>query len=267
MYQFEYSGPCHIASISDLHVRSAQDDRYQLLLGFLRSEVTKKSDIVVLLGDIFDLMVGLHMEYFEMYHDFFKELENLVLSFKKVVFVAGNHDFHLEKLFHYFNKKFHQKYDLEGKPLGVFYCSFGFTVKSKTGKKILFSHGHEFVPRKWKSLSYLGMINGALANLLANHFVSLNFLNKIGALLAKKSDRHYTFFNEEQTKKNFRMWILPYVEEGHDLVICGHSHIQDSWIDNEIPKYANNGFCPTTKASLKIILGENVEVEFIGLSS
>ena len=49
-----------ICSISDVHVRSSTDERYISLLRFLDSPEVDSSHFIVLLGDIFDLMIGNH---------------------------------------------------------------------------------------------------------------------------------------------------------------------------------------------------------------
>ncbi len=248
MTSISLSDSSTIVSISDIHIRSPLDSRYQILLSFLQSEKTKQSDLVVLLGDIFDLMVGLHLEYFELYREFFDQLELLLLQNKKIVFVAGNHDFHLGKLFHHFNSQFKKKYSSKN---SLSYVEFGFEVLVGSKKKIFFTHGHELVPRKWKNFSYLSFINGHFARLVANEFVSLATLTKIGKFLASKSDRHYTTFVEDKSRLAFRAWMDPILKVDYDLVVCGHSHIDDLFFDeNQQLRYANNGYCGANKLFL-----------------
>ena len=249
--------PSSIVSISDIHVRSSDDSRYQILLSFLQDEKTKQADLIVLLGDIFDLMVGLHFEYFEWYKEFFLQLEMLLLQNKKIVFVAGNHDFHLGKLFRFFNDNFQKKYF---KKNNIIYVELGFEVLIGGNKKIFFTHGHELVPRKWKSISYLSFINGHFSRLIANEFVSLATLTKIGKFLASKSDRHYSIFVEEQGRAAFRLWIEPILRADYDLVVCGHSHIEDLFFNqNQQLKYANNGFSGHNSKFLYLDLNPNTK--------
>jgi UDP-2,3-diacylglucosamine hydrolase len=251
MYQLQLSTASTICSISDIHVRSPQDERYQLLLEFFHTPTAKRAEVLVFLGDIFDLMVGFHEEYFQIYKDFFSEIESSIKNGKKVFFIAGNHDFHLARLFTHFNLRFP-----DGS--GVRYCPFALEVIYENGEKALFTHGHEIVPRKWKNLSYLGIINSSFANLIANHFVSLATLNKVGDFLAKKSDRHYTFFNEDISRQNFRKWVTPYFQDNYKIIICGHSHVDDLWDIDETGStfYANNGYFPNSQKF--IVIGNNI---------
>lgn len=52
------------AVISDVHVKHPGDNAEKLLLTFLRNDEVRSSDAIFLIGDIFDLMVGPHSQYF-----------------------------------------------------------------------------------------------------------------------------------------------------------------------------------------------------------
>jgi UDP-2,3-diacylglucosamine pyrophosphatase LpxH len=55
-----------ISSISDIHIKSPTDKSYALLLDFLNHKEVSDSDGVLLLGDIFDFMMGEHKEYLDL---------------------------------------------------------------------------------------------------------------------------------------------------------------------------------------------------------
>ena len=92
------------SAISDVHVKTSGDPAEVLLLSFLRNEDVQSSDIIFLLGDIFDLMIGPHSQYFVRFQNFFQEIRRLLLKGKKICYVEGNHDFHIKNLY----KKFFQ---------------------------------------------------------------------------------------------------------------------------------------------------------------
>ena len=50
-----------ISTISDIHV--TKEKNYDYLLSFMNHKRVADSDIIIFLGDIFDLMVGNHQEY------------------------------------------------------------------------------------------------------------------------------------------------------------------------------------------------------------
>ena len=77
-----------IVSISDVHIREKGDISCQLFLGFLNHEKTNRADVVVLLGDIFDLMVGPYTEYIEKFRSIFDRLDHLAKK-KEYLLLSG----------------------------------------------------------------------------------------------------------------------------------------------------------------------------------
>ena len=69
-----------IVSISDLHIKSQEDEASKILMRFFRHHHTVSADAVFLLGDIFDLMVGPHATYEEQFSEFFSECEKIINS-------------------------------------------------------------------------------------------------------------------------------------------------------------------------------------------
>ena len=68
-------------------------------MSFLRHPEVRESDCIILLGDMFDFMMGEHQEYLNIFEKFFRELKKLLAEGKEIHFFEGNHDFHLEGLF------------------------------------------------------------------------------------------------------------------------------------------------------------------------
>ena len=63
-----------LVAISDLHVRSPNDDSYKLLIDFLNHKEVQVATDVCFLGDIFDALIGNHDHYIYLYNDFFKKI-------------------------------------------------------------------------------------------------------------------------------------------------------------------------------------------------
>ena len=70
------------AAISDIHVKIAGDNAEKLLLSFLRNPEVQSSDVILLLGDIFDLMIGPHTQYFLRFQAYFDEIKLLIKNGK-----------------------------------------------------------------------------------------------------------------------------------------------------------------------------------------
>ena len=90
---------------SDLHIKSPGDDATKLFVAFCKSSEVQDSDTVILLGDMFDILIGEHKQYLQKYETFFSHLIQLLNSDKKIVFLEGNHDFHIKRTIEKFVKK------------------------------------------------------------------------------------------------------------------------------------------------------------------
>ena len=99
------------AVISDIHIKSPQDESYRLLLSFLAEKDVQASSTWYFLGDIFDMMVGNHQQYLDVFPEFFSTIDAFLSRGGSIHYLEGNHDFNLEKLFNNFlknkNENFH----------------------------------------------------------------------------------------------------------------------------------------------------------------
>jgi UDP-2,3-diacylglucosamine hydrolase len=209
-----------ISSISDIHIKSPTDKSYALLLDFLNHKEVSDSDGVLLLGDIFDFMMGEHKEYLDLYKDFFKALNSLLQNGKEVHFFEGNHDFHLEGLF-----KHHLKSEK------FFYHTKGIQ-KTIGEKKVYFCHGDDIQigDPTYKILKFV----------LRNRF-SRFFSNKS----RKRGQAYYS--NQDVIKEIFRKSAINFWKfNTADILVCGHSHCQDDFRPMENRKYLNNGYFPNS---------------------
>ena len=74
-----------ISSISDIHIYDDMDERAELLTKFLNSSEVTESDVVVLLGDIFDMMVGNKSQYLDKYKEILSEIKKICKN-KKLIY-------------------------------------------------------------------------------------------------------------------------------------------------------------------------------------
>lgn len=230
--------------ISDVHIKEPDDKAAQLFLNFLKSNETKTSETIYLLGDIFDLIVGGKSQYLEKYHNIFDALANLIKDGKKVVFFEGNHDFHFKKLLRQICKKWSLEedsllYQLEPKIIEI------------NGEQTLLAHGDEIEIENPTYQKYRRIIRSFPINFLANYVVPHFIVNQIGVNASKKSrernmERYGNDNNEKVREKYRRVFKNAQKEYGVRNLICGHSHCRDEFQDSGL--YLNNGFFPLTQS-------------------
>ncbi|MCB9094638.1 MAG: metallophosphoesterase family protein [Halobacteriovoraceae bacterium] len=221
------------SSISDIHIESHKDEAYQLLLKFLHSKEVDESDVVVFLGDVFDLMIGNFEEYVQEYGDFFEVLQKLIKK-KKIVWVEGNHDFHIEDLF---RKQFKEDF-------GNFSYIKEFISFEDKDEKIYISHGDGLDYKNINYMKYRKLIRSDFSRLLANYFFSYDVVLKLKDKFSEISKNAQKNFKEEVSRARFREYAASLKDLGFSKVFLGHSHVPENW-DNF---YFNNGYCRNSKS-------------------
>lgn len=244
--------------ISDVHIKQPNDFGDQLLTLFLGQEF-QRGDEVYLLGDIFDLMIGGHEEYFADYSNFFNMLKDIISKGVKVYFFEGNHDFHLEKLF----EKFKRIHGIEKESLVVVR---GILVKDFNGKKYHISHGDDIEIENPNYQRYKKIVNNSLMRCVANYIMPYSLLNLIGknasSASRKRNESRYQITDDSHVKDKFRRSVLNVLEDEHyDFLICGHSHVKDDVMLKQC-RYLNGGYARIEKQCIKI---DSNEVTFISL--
>lgn len=230
-------------TISDVHIKEPGDEQEDLFLSFLSSEQVKKSQEIYLLGDIFDLVVGGHVDYYQKYSKVFKKLADLCGEGKKIIQFEGNHDFHFPSLIKHIRDQFNLN------PDSWIYVKEPM-VKEITGRRILFAHGDEIEIENLSYNIYKTFIRSKPINFLANSVVPFEVVDGIGKYLSRKSRRRNNKrysdelieFIRDKFRRTFKKAQKDYQVED---VICGHSHCLDHFIDEG--QYLNNGYFPATK--------------------
>lgn len=250
-----------IAIISDVHVVAPDDLAHQLLMKFLHHEKVQTADVVVLLGDIFDVMVGGYTEYRQLYNEFFSELERLLQAGKEIHYFEGNHDFHLRRLFEvgsfpHFGKRFtlHQEKNFE--------VEWG-------GKHYVLGHGDGTLSRERFYRVYKWFITSSLVAFLLT-IVPYSFVSWIGhrASGESKGYRRANNFKQSDWRDHFRKDVQKRVQKRMvDFVILGHFHLQDAIMlsrsDGGQFCYLNNGDAFVEKTFLYL---ENHQHHFVSLT-
>jgi UDP-2,3-diacylglucosamine hydrolase len=84
--------------LADAHLKEPTDPNYALLLRFLAS-LEGDTETLFIMGDLFDFWLGFPSRPFPQYDDVLEALERLARSGCRIVYLEGNHDFHLGTLF------------------------------------------------------------------------------------------------------------------------------------------------------------------------
>ncbi len=219
--------------ISDLHIKTPEDNRYKMLMNFINSKEVKDSEVVILLGDIFDLLIGPHLEYLSEYDEFFEKFKKLLKS-KEIWWFEGNHDFHFEKLMPRF---------LSDETLKNFKYIKNEKIININDKKIYLAHGDHLDIENENYMKYKNIVRSNWARFIIEKMLPYSGLKFLKEKFANQSKKMQKEFNKQTEREKF----LRYVDnlKGFDLVILGHSHIFES-----TSGYINLGFPEANKKFL-----------------
>lgn len=249
------------SAISDVHVKASGDNAEILLLKFLRHPDVQSSDIIFLLGDIFDLMIGPHSQYFARFQNYFNELKKLLENGKQICYVEGNHDFHIRQLY----KKFFQVHkDLNP---DLFKMAPSFTYENG-GKKVFLAHGDTIELNNPGYRVFKAIVTSPPLRFYANNLMPHFLIKSVGEYSAEKSrkrnNKRYTTESDlTPVKENFRLSVETYHRKHpHDIFVLGHSHVKDYYESANGFLYVNNGYAQHSGTFICI---EDSAVRFVPL--
>ena len=238
-------------AISDIHVKIAGDNAEDLLLAFLKNPEVQSSDVILLLGDIFDLMIGPHTQYFVRFQAYFDEIKSLIKKGKRICYVEGNHDFHIRELY----KKFFQiNSDLDSS----LFTMAPFFEFQDAGKKIYFAHGDDIELNNPNYKLFKAFVTSAPLRYYANNLMPHFLIKSIGEYSAEKSrkrnnKRYSTESDLTPVKENFRLSVEVFFKKHPcQMIVLGHSHVKDHYKSESGFEYVNNGYAQHTKTYISI---------------
>jgi len=243
-----------ISIISDVHIKKKGDDAYHLFLSFLNHEKVKSSHKVILLGDIFDLLVGGDKNFYKEYKEIFVKINELMNKGVEVYYLEGNHDFHIGN---FLNKYLgHENFNFSPELLKI----------EHLGKSILLSHGDDIEIENPSYKIYSKIIRSVPIQILAERIVPFSITKSIGDWASSRSrKKNLKKYNEKSTmiRDKFRRSVEEFYQKvKFDVVVTGHSHVKDNYESPQGFKYLNNGFAQSEKTFIFI----NHQAEFISLS-
>lgn len=241
-----------ISIISDIHAAQYNSKGNSVLKSFISNAKVNQSKHIILLGDIFDFMVGNYNEYYKEWSEFFDWLKRQS-HISDIHFVEGNHDFHLEK---FFKMNFPK----------VMYHKCGFEIKVND-QNFYFEHGDDLELNNYSYKRYKKIIRSKFVNMIANpNYISFETAKKIGinaSLRTKDIDSKYIKEEPLEVVEKFRVSALMEMRKRNvEYIVCGHGHIKDRFESNGVT-YINNGYAP---ASQSFIYFDGQSIDFENLN-
>lgn len=242
-----------ITSISDVHIKESSDQNFSLLNSFFKHSDVQKSDYIILNGDIFDILIGGKVQYLKKYHSFFELISKSIRNGSTIIYIEGNHDFHIERLI----RKSLKKLSIPKEKFIHVKSHYDITVGSKV---IRFTHGDDVELDNLVYQNYKRKINNPFVKFLGDYIVPFRFIEWIGHRASNKSRESnlnkYELSKEGQefVKDKFRRSSEVYLKENKNVygLVCGHSHCKDLYKIEDDRYYINNGYAPATKSFIKI---------------
>jgi UDP-2,3-diacylglucosamine hydrolase len=198
----------HAIFIADAHLKKPEDNNYRIMLRFLEG-LPGKTDMLVIAGDFFEFWLGDSPLPFPHYRKVLETLETVTASGVKLVFIEGNHDFHLKR---YFQRVF---------AADVFPESAALTLDEK---RIFICHGD--------SINQADYGYRALRLLFRNPFTRLLtrvIPSSVPALIAEKlgnhsKGKHAATASKWDGKQLARIFAANRFANGYDVVVTAHYH-------------------------------------------
>lgn len=192
--------------VSDVHLKEMASERAQLFLDFLDRLSYSDIDNIILLGDIFDFVLGSKEFFREKYATVLQGLVKLTESGKKVVFFEGNHEFYLSKFFS-------DKIEVIAKR--------DYTLILDSKRKIKLSHG-DLVYSHWRYRTFRFIVKSklflALFSLLPNKVI--DYITSRSSDISRSHDQHRKM-NHDKILNAVASWMD---EDESNYGVFGHFH-------------------------------------------
>ncbi len=219
--------------LSDLHLRDGSSPPAQRFIAFLASE-PKRGDILILGGDIFDLLIGNKAVFRVRFRPILDAIVAAASIGVQVYYLEGNHDFHFSSLF-------------RGQT-NILVRTEDFSVMLPNGVQVWVAHG-DLVDED--DTGYL-LLRAATKNAPFRVFVAVmpgSVVDWIGNRSSHASRKYTSERVENEGTDRLRRLYLDFargkVSEGYRHVLVGHSHLRDQVEiaeNGHVGEYLNLGF-------------------------
>jgi UDP-2,3-diacylglucosamine hydrolase len=195
--------------IADAHLKCETDENYRQLLNFL-GELPGNTDTLFILGDLFEFWIGYPEVPFTHYLPVLEELRRLHEKKVSIIYLEGNHDFHMGPFFQDTLKarvfSGPATFDLDGKK--VYLCHGDQVNRADYGYRLL-----RFLLHSRAARAIIPLVPPTLASFIAKRMGRASKKNHH----ARRSKWDYNAMIREFAALRFR--------EGNDAVIIGHFHL------------------------------------------
>lgn len=193
--------------LADAHLRQPSDKNYRALLTFLDAQCGQV-DILVLLGDIFDFWIG-NGEILAEHAPMIEALERLKEQGTRLVYIEGNHDFHLGPVF--------------TERLGCRVLADGGTLEID-GRKVFLAHGDLANSQDKGYLRLRRFFRSKAFALLVRHLPA-GLLQRIARLASRESRKTSTGKRHRwPATELLKTHARRHFGTGHQVVVTGHFH-------------------------------------------
>ena len=194
--------------LADAHLMNPEDDNYRRLLALLKREEGQVRTLY-LLGDIFEFWVGYEHVVFTPYVPILEALRCLRQSGTSIVWIEGNHDFHLGPFVR------------DTLQATIFPEKATVTLD---GKKIFLCHGDLIDAGDKGYRLYRAFLRSRFVGKLVNLFVSPDRLWRFSRFLSARSKAK----RRQHPRRDPRPLLIDHARqrfsEGYQVVITGHFH-------------------------------------------
>jgi UDP-2,3-diacylglucosamine hydrolase len=207
-FLLNYSVAMRAIFIADAHLKKPDDLNYRTLCSFLQS-ITGNTDLLVIAGDFFEFWLGDSPEAFPHYHEALESLKAVSRAGARIVYIEGNHDFHLGAYFrHVFSA---EVYPDE-------------TAIEVDGRRIYLCHGDLINSNDYSYMALRFIFRNPLTRLLAK-VVPCSFPAWVAKRLGDHSKgKHTTVAEKWDASGLIREFARKKLAEGFDLVVTAHYH-------------------------------------------
>lgn len=214
-----------IIFLADSHLKGLDDPNQKTLCAFL--DGLFKIDKLVILGDFFDFWIGLNDVVYEQYKPVLKSLFALGKSGVEIIYIEGNHDFHMGP---YFTETIKAK---------VYTESCGLLLD---GKRIYMAHGDTINMTTGYQI-FRTLLRGPLLKFLRVIIPPLLAWN-IGKTMSQGSRGYGDRKSSTITEREQKVFAKKMLARDFDGVILGHSHtagVHKNLLGDSSGFYANPG--------------------------
>lgn len=214
---------------SDVHLLDSDSVKTRLVVRFMQEVASRFQDIYIL-GDLFDVWPGTTPFLVERFRPVLDVLRTLVAEGHTIRYIEGNHDFRLGDYFS--NELGIRVYPNE-------------LIEDWGEKRVYLAHGDLGNP---KDVGYRAL-RRVLRHSMLHRTLSLfpdEWIFRAGAVTSGAS-RKYGAVDDAKTesiRKVYRENAMHLFDQGHDVVVMGHTHIPDDYrveVRGKEHRYLNSG--------------------------